>query len=87
MIKDYKTLKSKIKSLKVEGHTDATNTSAYNKTLSELRVKSVADYILELGVSDDLIMRKGAGEDKPIGDNSTEFGKQLNRRVTVTFIF
>jgi len=87
MIKDYKTLKSKIKSLKIEGHTDATNTSAYNKTLSELRVKSVADYILELGVSDDLIMRKGAGEDKPIGDNSTEFGKQLNRRVTVTFIF
>ena len=81
---DYSEKKGTIKNIKLEGYTDATNTSSYNKTLSDLRVKSVSDYLIKLGVSEDILIEKGLGENKSTTENNS---KQLNRRVVITFIY
>lgn len=81
---DYDEKKNVIKSVRLEGYADATNTSSYNKTLSDLRVKSVSDYLIKLGISEDILIEKGLGEsNSTMEDNS----KQLNRRVVITFIY
>lgn len=65
----------------VEGHTDASGADDYNMTLSEKRAKSVADYIIQLGVKSSRITTKGYGENQPVADNETTAGKAQNRRV------
>lgn len=66
----------------VEGHTDAIGTDAYNQRLSERRADSVRDVMVQqYGIDGDRIRTVGYGESRPIADNSTEAGRQLNRRV------
>jgi outer membrane protein OmpA-like peptidoglycan-associated protein len=65
----------------VEGYTDNVGTPASNKTLSEERAKSVVSAIVGQGISADRLSPAGYGQDKPIGDNSTEEGRAKNRRV------
>lgn len=65
----------------VEGHTDASGADDYNMTLSEKRAKSVADYIIQLGVDPSRITTKGYGETQPVASNETAEGKTQNRRV------
>jgi outer membrane protein OmpA-like peptidoglycan-associated protein len=52
-------------------------------TLSEKRAQSVAQYLVEQGVSIDRMATTGLGPDFPIADNNTSEGRQLNRRVEV----
>jgi OmpA-OmpF porin, OOP family len=63
------------------GHTDNTHTPAYNRQLSEARVMAVKDWLVERGISPDRLRTKGYGHTQPIADNSTEEGRQRNRRV------
>ena len=65
----------------VEGHTDSKGSDAYNMTLSDRRAKSVYDYLTSRGVDPARLSSIGHGEAKPIADNATEEGRQLNRRV------
>jgi len=67
----------------VEGDTDDTGTDEYNQRLSERRAQAVSDYLVELGISGSRISMIGLGETNPISSNSTEYGRQLNRRVEV----
>ncbi|WP_026461512.1 OmpA family protein [Adhaeribacter aquaticus] len=67
----------------VEGHTDATGSDAINIPLSENRAKSVAAQLLAQGVESSRITTQGFGSSVPVADNSTEAGKQANRRVEV----
>jgi outer membrane protein OmpA-like peptidoglycan-associated protein len=67
----------------IEGHTDSTGPHDYNMTLSEKRAQSVSLYLKTLNVKDDRISDVGYGPDQPIADNSTEEGRQKNRRVEV----
>ena len=53
--------------------------------MSERRSQSVADYLKERGVTNNLYA-KGYGEDYPIADNSTEEGRQKNRRVELIWM-
>ena len=69
--------------LEIQGHTDRTGTKAHNKTLSEMRAKSVTDYLIEHGVSPDRLVSKGYGYDKPIAPNNTEEGRAENRRTEI----
>ncbi len=66
------------------GHTDWTNTVAYNQALSERRAKSVADFI-KGKVPHAVITHYGRGELEPIANNNTVHGRELNRRVVVTY--
>jgi hypothetical protein len=52
-------------------------------TLSERRAKAVSDYLETLGVANSRIETEGYGPDQPVADNSTDYGRQQNRRVEV----
>ncbi|MBR3324511.1 MAG: OmpA family protein [Clostridia bacterium] len=52
---------------------------------SKKRALSVAKFLNRLGVSSDRFIIVGNGDKKPIADNSTEEGRQQNRRTEVFF--
>ena len=55
-----------------------------NLDLSQARAQSVASYLMACGASADQIAAvEGLGEQNPVGDNSTEAGREQNRRVEV----
>jgi len=71
----------------IEGHTDSIGTEEYNQRLSERRVQSVKNYIVEkFNIDGKRIKATGYGESRPIADNSTEEGRQRNRRVEAVSI-
>lgn len=65
----------------VEGHTDNIGSPSSNKILSEARAKSVVTAIVSQGIDVSRLTAAGYGQDKPVGDNSTEEGRAMNRRV------
>lgn len=65
----------------VTGHTDSTGGHEYNMRLSQRRANSVADYLASRSILRDRIYTQGVGPDYPVADNSTETGRQMNRRV------
>lgn len=67
----------------VEGHTDSTGTDQHNKTLSEQRATSVADFLKSYGVVGSRITTNGYGENQPVASNTTSEGRQQNRRVDI----
>jgi outer membrane protein OmpA-like peptidoglycan-associated protein len=67
----------------IEGHTDSMGDDAYNLRLSAERAEAVKTYLVGRGITADLIQTSGAGETQPMGDNATDDGRQMNRRVVV----
>lgn len=67
--------------IRVVGHTDSKGTDAYNQGLSERRASSVAEYLINQGVSPQKVTSQGKGESEPVADNETETGRAQNRRV------
>lgn len=67
--------------LSIEGHTDNVGSPASNKTLSEERARSVSAAIVAQGIASERLSSSGYGQDKPLGENSTEEGRAKNRRV------
>ena len=72
--------------VEVAGHTDSTGSDAYNQALSERRSGSVSTYLMSQGVMQQRIIQVGMGESRPVADNSTASGRQLNRRVEITMV-
>lgn len=70
----------------VVGHTDSTGSHQYNQALSERRADSVARYLISQKVARARIETFGMGETRPVADNATAQGRQLNRRVELTLI-
>jgi len=67
--------------LEVQGHTDNRGAVAFNKKLSQSRADAVRKALIQRGVAGERLVAKGYGPDKPIEDNSTDEGRQKNRRV------
>jgi outer membrane protein OmpA-like peptidoglycan-associated protein len=67
----------------IEGHTDATGTDDYNQSLSEKRAASVSNFLKTQGIRGARVTTVGYGPDQPIADNTTDYGRQQNRRVEV----
>jgi len=66
----------------VEGHTDSVGTDQYNQRLSERRAEAVREVLVnQYGVESQRVDSVGYGESRPVADNSTEEGRQINRRV------
>jgi outer membrane protein OmpA-like peptidoglycan-associated protein len=71
-------------SIQVAGHTDSTGSEQTNQTLSENRAENVKNALVGQGVHPNRISTIGFGESTPVADNSSESGRQLNRRVIIT---
>jgi len=72
--------------VEVAGHTDSTGSDAYNQSLSERRAQSVSSYLTSQGVMQQRIITVGMGESRPVADNTTDSGRQANRRVEITMV-
>jgi outer membrane protein OmpA-like peptidoglycan-associated protein len=75
--------------LAVSGHTAKAGpyTDAQHQELSELRARAVADYLLSIGAARAAqLTSRGYGYSRPLGDNSTEAGRRVNRRVEITIL-
>lgn len=72
--------------VEVAGHTDSTGSDAHNQNLSERRANSVAAYLRAQSIDSQRLLALGVGEHRPIADNSTDSGRQANRRVEITMV-
>jgi len=72
--------------VEIGGHTDNIGKANYNMKLSTARAKSVAEFIMLQGIPESAISWKGYGLTKPIADNNSDEGRQINRRVEFTII-
>ena len=69
----------------VTGHTDSDGSDDFNQTLSEQRATPVLAALQPASGSAVTFVAVGKGESQPVADNSTDEGKQANRRVTVVY--
>ena len=76
LLKDVPNLK-----IEISGHTDNTGSANLNETLSQQRAESVVTYLKNKGITPNRLTAKGYGSSKPVSSNSTEDGKQQNRRT------
>ncbi|EMJ56027.1 OmpA family protein [Leptospira interrogans serovar Valbuzzi str. Duyster] len=67
--------------VKVIGHTSLEGSEDANQKVSLLRAQTVRNYIAGNGISKDRFEIIPKGASVPIGDNSKEEGKEMNRRV------
>ncbi|MEN8116135.1 MAG: OmpA family protein [Bacteroidota bacterium] len=72
--------------VEIQGHTDSTGNPANNMKLSELRAKSVVDYLVEKNIALSRLTFGGYGDTVPIALNETEEGRRQNRRTTIKII-
>jgi outer membrane protein OmpA-like peptidoglycan-associated protein len=70
-----------ITKLSIGGHTDNVGTPRYNKKLSARRAAAVVRWLVKHGVAKSRLRAESFGQNKPVGDNNTESGRQNNRRV------
>jgi outer membrane protein OmpA-like peptidoglycan-associated protein len=79
------------KPTRIEGHTDAKGSDAYNLRLSEARATTVREWLAGRGFVPATTPIKGFGKSRPVAPNTTADGKddpqgrQKNRRVEVVF--
>jgi outer membrane protein OmpA-like peptidoglycan-associated protein len=71
--------------LRIEGHTDSTGSRAMNLGLSRRRAQAVQDALVRDGVDAARLEVAAYGESRPVADNTTATGRQLNRRVELLF--
>lgn len=67
--------------VRVEGHTDSDGKAEQNQDLSVRRAASVRAYIISKNIPEERLESTGCGQTVPIADNTTDDGKQQNRRV------
>lgn len=67
--------------ISINGHTDSQGSENYNKDLSERRAKACLEYLAKKGIRRARMTARGFGETRPLADNSTNEGKEKNRRV------
>jgi outer membrane protein OmpA-like peptidoglycan-associated protein len=70
----------------IRAHTDDEGTELYNYTLSLTRARNVRDYLASRGVALGRIEAQGYGEWRPARSNTTEAGREANRRAELVLI-
>ena len=77
---------SSITAINVDGHTDSTGRRIYNRRLSKARAETVRNYLIDAGLSADIIRTRYHGERYPVAKNNSNENKKLNRRTTVRLL-
>lgn len=74
--------------LKVSGHTDSQGVRRFNLGLSLRRAEQVRTALVGMGVpAESFETVEGLGPDRPVGDNATDEGRAMNRRVELRLNF
>lgn len=73
--------------LSISGHTDNVGSDDQNLRLSKERAKTCYDYLIFRGIRAERLRHNGFGPYRPIADNRTPEGRELNRRVEFELIF
>lgn len=73
--------------LQIAGHTDNVGSAQSNMILSKKRAEAVRNYLVSKGVDEKRFNVLYFGQTQPIADNTTQEGRQKNRRVEMTVIF
>ena len=73
-------------SIEVGGHTNNLCDSSFCNQLSEARAKSVADFLINKGISASRLQYKGYGSRNPVASNRTASGRKKNQRVEIKVI-
>ena len=69
--------------LAIEGHTDNIGSDEGNMKLSQQRADAVREFLVQQGLAADTVTAVGLGKAEPVADNSTNEGRQKNRRVEI----
>ena len=75
-----------IERVRVDGHTDASGSQAYNEQLSMRRANSVGTVLKSIGMREENIQLRGLGSTMPVASNDTASGRTENRRVAIVVI-
>lgn len=67
--------------IEMSANTDSYGSDQYNKILSTNRGNNALKYLVSSGVDKAALVVTAEGEGKPVAPNTTEIGRQLNRRV------
>lgn len=70
-------------SLKIGGYTDNTGDAASNLKLSKERAVNVMNRLVAMGIDASRMEADGYGQKFPVGDNNTDLGRAMNRRIDV----
>ncbi|MEZ5818120.1 MAG: MFS transporter [Hyphomicrobiaceae bacterium] len=72
--------------LMVRGYADSRGSTSLNLRLSQSRAHAVRDQLIRSGIAPHRLQVAALGPADPVADNTTEFGRQQNRRVEVELI-
>lgn len=67
----------------IAGYTDNVGSAAANLTLSRQRADNVRNELIAMGVDGSRLTAEGYGATQPVGANSTEAGRAMNRRISI----
>ena len=69
--------------MKLGGYTDNIGDPAANLRLSQKRAETTMSELVKLGIDAKRLEAEWYGDKHPVADNSTEEGRQKNRRIDV----
>jgi outer membrane protein OmpA-like peptidoglycan-associated protein len=72
--------------ISVNGYTDDIGTDEYNQKLSERRAQAVRDYLVEAGLSPEILTVIGHGKSHPLVPGTSEEARAKNRRVELGIV-
>ncbi len=72
--------------VEIQGHTDNVGGAAFNLDLSRRRATAVKSWLVNKGINERRLTIKGFGYSRPIASNSTEDGRQQNRRIEFVIV-
>jgi outer membrane protein OmpA-like peptidoglycan-associated protein len=70
-----------IRQVRIEGHSDSWGEAKNAQRLSDVRAKTVGDYLVKFGINPDRLVIKGYGFNLPLQLGSSETVRGTNRRV------
>ena len=72
--------------IQLVGHTDNTDSEAYNLRLGQRRADVIKDYLVSRGVEATKITSTSKGESEPLASNENRAGRAQNRRTELTIL-
>jgi len=72
--------------ISVNGHTDDVGSDAYNQKLSERRAQSVRNYLVQAGLSPEILSVEGHGKSLPLVKGTSDAARAKKRRVELGLV-